>query len=172
MPLEDELVNLLKGGGRAGKIILYVMIFYWIISSLPNFTAGLDAINREANSVIYYIDHKELSNKDLRQQSIELANNLFAFAGERIINDPIYNNIGEINHSKWNENVKNNIIYGTETINIYNKKYLNDVVRIRQEFLKRNLTDNDLDQFYVNPANPLGIRTVAERLSELTNRLP
>jgi hypothetical protein len=172
MPLEDEVLDWLKRRGHAGQFIIFIIVIGLVIIGAANVITAVDTITSEVKSIIHNLEHKELSDNDLKKQALELANRLFSFAGDRILNDPSKNNIGEVNKSQWGENTKRMVNYSQETTEIYNTRYLSEVIRTKQEFSKRNLTDPQLDQFYDRPTNPIGIQIVATRFLELANRLP
>ncbi len=173
------MLDWLKRRGHAGKLIICTIVIGLLIIGIANVITAVNTINKEANSFIYYLEHKELSDKDLKEQTIELANRIFDFAGDRIINTPIYYNPHfnqsylntSLGQSEWDKDTKNLINYSYDSQITYNKRFLSEVIRIKQEFQKRNLTDQQLDQFYDKPTNPIGMQIVAGRLLELANRL-
>jgi hypothetical protein len=125
--------------------------------------------------------HNNLSNEELKNQTKVLTNQIFNFIGDRERTDPTMNNRPLINRSdfntsqgqkEWNEYGKQLKDYNDETVTIYHMKYLPDVVRLKQEFKKHNLTDPELDSFDSLQVNSIGIEITAERLLELANKLP
>ncbi len=62
--------------------------------------------------------------------------------------------------------------YSGETRARYSQQFASKVIAARDELARQGLTDPELDSFYQDPTNPIGIRIVAERLGALAERLP
>src|ERR1700730_427184 len=58
-----------------------------------------------------------------------------------------------------------------ETRSLYANLYYRKVATVRDEYARRGLTDMALDEFYSKPVHPLGIREVAQRLTDMRERL-
>jgi hypothetical protein len=58
-----------------------------------------------------------------------------------------------------------------ETRSLYAKLYFRRIATVRDEYARRGLTDLALDEIYHRPVHPLGIREVAERLTDMRERL-
>jgi hypothetical protein len=58
-----------------------------------------------------------------------------------------------------------------ETRSLYAELYYRKIATLRDEYARRGLTDMALDEFYHKPVHPLGIREVAERLTDMRERL-
>ena len=57
-----------------------------------------------------------------------------------------------------------------ETESFYAKKFYGQIAQLREEFARRGVTDNELDEFYGKPIYPIGIREVGERLYVMADR--
>jgi hypothetical protein len=53
----------------------------------------------------------------------------------------------------------------------YAKNYAGKVDYVRHEMARRGLSDEELDRYYENPANPIVIRTVGTRIAFLVQEL-
>lgn len=53
----------------------------------------------------------------------------------------------------------------------YQRHFQQRVVRVRNEFAKRGITDPELDDEYQNPVNSYSLRSITERLGVLSDRL-
>jgi hypothetical protein len=187
MPLEDEVLNWLKGLGYPGKIIICLAVIYIIISSIPGFLTGANMTFDEAYSIKDWLTHKELSDSDLKKQTIELANSISDFIGirkmqmDRLSISQQYNmslldlrNPNDTRVQKeWYAGIEQDVIFYSETHKIFNEKYLGDVIRIRQEFWKRNMSNKELDRdINVTVTNGVLIDDIPVRLHELASKLP
>jgi hypothetical protein len=56
-------------------------------------------------------------------------------------------------------------------MNLYDTFFGPRVVEIREEYLKRGITSDRVEQFYVHPTNPLGIKELAYGLAELASKI-
>ena len=59
----------------------------------------------------------------------------------------------------------------SETQSEYLKQFYGQVAQLRDEFVRRGVEDQELDEFYQKPVYPIGIREVGERLSVLAASL-
>lgn len=185
MPVEDEVLNWLKGLGYFGKLIICIIVFYIFISSIPGFLTGANMANDEAHSIAYWLTHKELSDSDLKKQTNDLANNISNFIGNRkmgmesLISSKMYNmsllNLSNPNDSRvkkeWHNGNEQEINFSYKTQTLFGEKYLGNVITIRQEFLKRNMSNKNLDRD-INVTNEVFIEDIPIRLHELASRLP
>jgi len=122
---------------------------------------------------------QKAKDEELKTQTWKLTTKMFKFAEERknsysFIDGPWQDpELNEAQKQKaWGEHTKQIVGSGNETVGIYNREYYPEVSRIRQEFANRNVSDPELDIWYANPTNPLGIEDVAQKLLELANKLP
>ena len=122
---------------------------------------------------------QKAKDEELRNQTEALASKIFKFLGDRGKTDPSRNsprfnpNLGESErHALWEEENIRNDEYSRETRTIYNTEYLPEVVRIRQEFVNRNLIDAKLEMMYSHPVNTLVIQEIAVCLHKLAAKLP
>jgi hypothetical protein len=198
----DPLDLLLHPGLSA--VVLWKRVIVWIAVILVVLASGLTVLNEghdfyswirgdnthettinlkvSGSAVQATLDNSttyELSDEELKNQTNELARQIFGFIGERKKTDPTYDyswrnrNLSESQRQKeFDESNRRTMAYNDETMVIYNTKYLPEVIRIKQEFKKRNLTDPELDQFNGLQVNSMGMEMTAAKLLELTNKLP
>lgn len=123
--------------------------------------------------------------EDLRTQAIQLSNDIFNFSGNRSAEEAreisnfdnfIPGNISN-NENQWIENGKRRRAFETDTVKIFNAKYLYQVFVIRNKFQDRGLTDESLDYDIYSVASydypdVRAINDIAKKLKELASKLP
>lgn len=57
-----------------------------------------------------------------------------------------------------------------ETQSLYAKEFSGQIGHLRDEFARHGVTDKELDEFYVKPIYPIGIREVGQRLYVMADR--
>ncbi|MGV9142041.1 MAG: hypothetical protein ACOC1X_03795 [Promethearchaeota archaeon] len=119
----------------------------------------------EKAEVLELSEVSELSDKELKMETKKLFKNIYLFLREREANEP------EIDFDNWEESTKRQIVYSRETMNLYKSNFHFEVISIREEYAKRNVTSETLDTYYRHPTNPIGIEQVAYGLVELANKL-
>lgn len=107
----------------------------------------------------------KLINATLRENTITLYKDIMEFLRQRDFNEP------QIDFERWEESTNNLTRYYRETMNLYHENLGSRVAIIREEYLKRGITNERLEQFYLHPTNPLGIREVAYGLAELSGTI-
>ena len=107
----------------------------------------------------------KLTNATLREETITLYEDIMQFLGEREANVP------SIDFNNWEESTNNLTKYYQETMNLYHGNFGPRVVEIREEYLKRGITNDRVEQFYTHPTNPLGIKELAYGLAELASKI-
>ncbi len=124
----------------------------------------------------------DLSNESLKNQANELANSISGFVGDNNIKKykliPLFDNsttnynMTNRNDSlkEWSENTNRRVVFEAEVLKDFNQKYLGEIIRIRQEFLKRNITDELLEAFFWNP-NYEWMQGIPASLHEMANKL-
>lgn len=107
----------------------------------------------------------KLTNATLKEQTITLYEDIVQFTGEREANRP------QIEFDDWEESTENYTKYSQETMNLYHENFGPRVVETREEYLKRGITNDRVEQFYLHPTNPLGIHELAYGLAELASKI-
>ncbi len=170
----NDILNYLKDF----KWISYPVVIILIIIGIANFANALQDICDFAKRITARFENRQLSDRDLKEQSLDLAKQLILLVNERQANDPLidFQNWDKswdefTKNEKWYEYTKRLIRYNQETNNIYFRDYAPKVAKLREEFLKRGLIDKKLDMFYERPTNYIGLQIVAFRLAGLANKL-
>lgn len=138
-------------------------------------------INKDISSDITYTS-KNLSNESLKKQTKELANNISAFIGDSDIkeklmisnfsvkrSDPNNLNLDE-EYAQWHKDNNKIDIFQAETVKTFNEIYLGDVIRIKNEFQKRNITNKELEVF-LRRQYYYDLRNIPSILYEMSNKL-
>lgn len=98
--------------------------------------------------------------------AISLSEEMFEFLHERDNDSPPAPNL-----ETWLEDVKKITEFHHDTMNQYSVRFASKVREIRFQFADLGLHDDKLDSLYKNPANPIGIRRIAERIGFLAEEL-
>lgn len=112
------------------------------------------------------LSNPALSDDELKVRSLELAHTMAEFANERIKNEPKLN-LKDLNGSK-----NKFISYFEETDDLYFTRYFSNVTILYEEFIKRDIFDEDLENFYDFPMGGRGIKKVSLILAALTSKIP
>jgi hypothetical protein len=123
-----------------------------------------------------------MSNEELRDRAKNLANNITDFIGDSDIKekqlvphfDPNMTNYNTSNHNEslkmWIDQSNRKNVFEAQVIKDFEMKYLGELVRIRFEFQKHNITDRSLDAFFWNP-NYQWMHNIPLSLHEMANKL-
>lgn len=146
---KDILVGMILGGIITGFFLAF----------------GKYLFNYIKNKVSSIFSKSKLTNENLKNKTLSLYEDIMGFLRERTSNEP------QVNSNNWTESTNNLIKYSKETMNLYDENFGAKVEIIRQEYLKRGIKSDRLNQFYKHPTNPLGIREVGYGLTELAGKL-
>lgn len=147
------------------KWIAYLVVLVLIVIGVANFTDALRKIYRFSADIVAHFQNRRLTDEQLKNGALDTAKGLVAFVTKRQAGDP------NIDFENWNESTQAQIKYSQETQNIYYRDFAGKIGHYREEFIKRNLSDKDLNMFYEHPTNYIGMRTVAMKLAELAHKL-
>lgn len=115
------------------------------------------------------------SDDELKKEVTSLIENVESFFYERKLNDPIFSRKRFDNESErkkeWENYVENSTKYSNETMSLYKIKFLERMAKIREEFNRRGILDEELDMFYQNPVNPLGVGEILRKFAEMSARV-
>jgi predicted PurR-regulated permease PerM len=75
------------------------------------------------------------------------------------------------NPPDWKAYTKQVAQVSEETQQGYRQRFAPRVEKLRIEFLKRDIHDNDLNTFYLNPNNPAVVLSIGDRLDYLASQL-
>jgi hypothetical protein len=56
-------------------------------------------------------------------------------------------------------------------MSLYHENFGPRVVEIHEEYLKRGITSDSVEQFYTHPTNPLGIKELAYGIADLASKI-
>lgn len=143
--------------------VLIIIISIILSSFFTKF--GEDLYQSIRNWVTSQFGTPKLTNATLRQQTITLYEDIMGFLGEREANEP------SIDFNNWEESTNNISRHYQETMNLYHENFGTRVVEIREEYLKRGITNEKVEMFYTHPTNPIGIHELAYGLAELASKI-
>lgn len=103
----------------------------------------------------------------LKSKAIHLSADILSFLTQRQAGEPPLPR-----RETWEQDVQTEVKYMQQTMALYSQNFGARVIATREELAQKGITDKELDDYYENPTNPIGIRIVAERLGSLAERLP
>ena len=156
-----EILTQLKGI----KWFAYLAVLTLIVIGIANFTDALRKIYKFFTDISAHFQDRQLTDEQLNTVALDTARALMEFVSERQAAEP------NIDFENWNESTQAQIKYSQETQNIYYRDFGGKIGHYRNEFLKRGLSDKDINMFYEHPTNYIGMRTVAMKLAELAYKL-
>jgi len=151
----------------ANNLWTYILISFCLGAILGGFfrPLGEDLYHSAKDWIISHFEAPKLTNATLKAKTIALYKEIMHFLKEREANEP------SIDFDRWEESTNNRTKYTQETMYLYHEKFGSRVVEIREEYLKLGITNEKVEQFYLHPTNPLGIKELAYGLAELASKL-
>jgi hypothetical protein len=111
-----------------------------------------------------------LSPTSLKRRALDLSDEILQFLVNRQIS-PGYGQ-GGFGEGGFGGTATEDESYQKETVTMFSSAFQGRVTAIRDALAKQGLTDSRLDTEYANPVNAYSIRTIAERIGALAERLP
>lgn len=136
-------------------------IFYVVLLAIAQIGPIIDSVDKFTDRFI----PKEMSDEELRLDSLELSRDIFEFIEERKSNEP------EIDYNNWEESIADYTKYHSNSKEIYNSRFGRRLSIVREEYAKRVIYDEAFDMFYKNPTNYFGMTDVASRLAAMSTYL-
>ena len=146
---------------RSKKVIAVLVIIVIAI-------IGISQLLRASEDIYYRFFPRpkpELSDKQLKEQALELARDIAQYVADRKKNEP------EIDYNDWEGSTERIISYSQETIDLYYVRYGPEVAMIREEFLKRGIKDEEFERLYEHPTNYIGLQMLTLRLAAMAAKL-
>lgn len=176
-------------GILGGLVILLTIIYLFQAITTPHsqeVAVHIDVSGGVISNKSSTTNQVNLSNEGLRSQTLDLAKNISKFKNDRDIEEmdsiPFFKthssnydaNNPDSNLNDWINNTNNRRVFEAKTMNIFDDKYLSDVIWTRNEFQKHNLTDPELNRLidYNRIDYPTDIKDVSTRLQILAYKLP
>lgn len=160
--LPQELVKQISTIEWIGFIILLVLA----INGLATLLESLKKIHKFVCDALAHLKGRKTSDQDLKDQALDVARNLMDLVQTRQSSEPAFS------FDRFHESSAALIRHSQETQNLYVRDFAGKIAFLRQELIKRNLQDKELDNFYEHPTNYIGLRNVAMRLAALAEQLP
>lgn len=157
----QDILNRLKGF----KPVAYLLVVVLIVIGIAKFGEAIRDIHSFYSDIRTSFRKKHFPDNELIKEARETARGLATFTIERQRAEP------PIDFDNWQGSTRAMIRYASETQNLYARDYAGKVAHLREEFLKRNLKDKNLDQFVEHPTNYIGLRLLAGSLARLAEDL-
>lgn len=155
--LEEKLKNT--------RWLVAFVVIYVILISVGNIG---EAVKTFDDLRIRFLTSKQITDdEELYKRAITASQELLEFAGVRKASDPA----GLRFEESWDEYTNRITQYSYETERLYKTKFLVNITLLRNEFLKRGITNKNLDDFYSFPTNYFGYTDIAVALAEMANQL-
>jgi len=150
---------------KSKRWIAIVIVIFLVMMAAADFTDSLRKIGTFFTDVITHFQNRKLTDEELKKEARGTAKALIRFVEQRQAAEPA------IDFDNWSEYTQANIRFSQQTMNLYYHEFAPKVLLYREEFMKRGLRNEDLDMFYGNPTNYLGMRALAVGLYDLANKL-
>lgn len=148
------------------KSLVAIIIVYFMMVGLGNFLDGLGkVINGIQITYAYIFEEKQMTDEALVWESRNLSKEIITYLLERRQGEPVFS------FDNFEESTQSTISYSQQTVGYYSSEFQPKVAKYREEFLKRGLINNELDSFYKNATNPIGVESVAFALNDLAASL-
>ncbi|MEW6173542.1 MAG: hypothetical protein AB1510_10850 [Bacillota bacterium] len=145
--------------------IAYIVFGALAIIGLANFAEALQKLHKFVSDIVSHVKGKRLTDAELKNKAQETARSLMEMVQARQNSEP------DFDFDRFQESSNVLIKHSQETNNVYYRDFAGTVANLREEFLKRNIKDHELDQFYEHPTNYIGLRIVAIRLAAMAEKL-
>jgi hypothetical protein len=150
---------------RGVKWVAYILAVVFMINGIATFTDSLRKIGAFCQEIWATTQDWQLTDAELRDQSLTTARALVEFVEQRQASEP------PIDFDNFTASGQLQISHSQATQNNYVIRFYGQVARLREEFKKRGQSDPELDMFYQHPTNYLGLRAVARGLGALGEQL-
>jgi hypothetical protein len=139
--LPQDLVNQIT----AIQWIAVVVVGVLAINGLATLLESLRKIHQFGRDVLAHLTGRRTSDQELKKQALEVARNLMDLVQTRQRSEPAFS------FDRFHESSEALSRHSQETQNLYVKEFAGKIAFLRQELLKRNLQDKELDSFYEHP---------------------
>jgi hypothetical protein len=139
--------------------VVIILGAFQAVTIIGNGLKALDEIN------IRYFYHITMTDQQLYNESIKISKEIYAFLYNRDINKP------QIDYDNWNNSADAYLKYSIQTMYMYKYNYVDRLTKLRSEYIKRNILNQEFNNFYANPINPLGIEMVNSDLLQMASQL-
>ena len=160
-----EFSGLLKSTWWLAWLIAALMVIYAFAVGTAQFTVAVRTIYRSIEDLRAKLRRQRLSDTELRSRAREVAKGILDLIGSRRAGEPPFG------FERFHESVQAQAKYSSETLRLYQTRFMPEVIQLRQEFLKRKLSEPELDRQYENPINYWGYQAVAVSLLNLAEKL-
>ena len=111
-----------------------------------------------------------VSSASLKNRTLDLTGEILQF----LVNRQISPGFGQGGYGEGGFGVTDTATnaYQKQTVEMFRATFQNRVTTIRDALAKQGLTDKELDAEYQNPGNAYSIKTIAERIVALAEKLP
>lgn len=143
--------------------LAWIIVFIGVVGGIAYLLNSTDQILDFAKK---HFGGKEPSeNEQLIKNTEELATQIFEFHQDRGKNKP------KDDPGNFWESANRSSAYMQESLSLYSIRFQSRVTDVREEYLKKGISNKDVDMYYKDPVNYIGIRELASGLNELASKL-
>ena len=112
-----------------------------------------------------FVMKPDLTNEELRTQTLNFVNELFRFCQSRHQNEP------QVDFDNWEQSTNAMTNYGNETRQLYLGDFASRASYLYKEFKKKGLEDKNIAHSVENAVNRLVMESIAVKLGTLARQL-
>lgn len=145
--------------------LTYTLAVVGFVVGLAKFLDALKRISGHWSDFKAKLSGQKISDQKLKDSSKEIAQKIMKLVGERQASEP------SVDFENFQYSTHQMSKHSQETQNIYATEYAGKVNALRDEFLTRELQDDELDRFYQHPTNYIGLKLLAIGLATLSEKI-
>ncbi|KAA0018349.1 hypothetical protein F0A16_11625 [Salinicola corii] len=152
-------------GSWVGTMLLGIPWFFGVVTGLSNL---LDAIRNIKKHIKDFNKKRKgylLEDAELIRRSEELSRNLFNFTEDRKSSQPNFT------FEDFKKSSQEATRHSSDTQQMYASKYQAEATKLRDEFMKRELNDQNIEMYYEFPTNFFGLNYLAVGFATLSEKL-
>lgn len=150
----------------SSKFLIFLAICYFVVCYVSEFISGGKIIVSFVKDVyIEYVATENSSDESLVKNTDKLAADIFEFLRIRRKGEPSFDS------NEFQESSHKIGIYYSESMFLYKRDFQSRISEIRQEFLKRGMSNKSVDKWYDNSVNSIGQTEIAQGLNQLSAEL-
>jgi hypothetical protein len=160
MEVLQGILNFLKDSW-----ITYVLAVVGFVVGLAKFLDAAKKIQGHWRDLKAKLSGRKIADQKLKGESEKLAREIISLVSDRQSTEP------QFDFKDFHNSADKSSRHSQETQNIYAVNFAAKVHDLRDEFLKRELKNKDVDMFYQHPTNYLGLRALAVGMATLSEKV-
>ena len=145
--------------------ITYVLAVVGFVVGLAKFLDAAKKIQGHWHDLKAKLSGRKIADQKLKDESEKVAREIISLVSDRQSKEP------QFDFNDFHNSADKSSRHSQETQNIYAIEFAAKVHDLRDEFLKRELKNKDVDMFHQNPTNHLGLRALAVGMATLSEKV-